>query len=149
MFIPEPLYKQILQAMPIPCVDLLVVDHGGRVLLHKRRNDPAKGQWWAPGGRVHKGELRAVAAKRKLSEEFGITGEHILPVELSTEDLMLPDGQGGTSHVIATVYRIEVDSRAPLVLDAQSETAEWRTLRGWSVEDLHPYVHKITSRVWS
>jgi colanic acid biosynthesis protein WcaH len=142
MIIPDDLYRRILPVLPIPCVDLLVVDRGGRVLLVKRRNEPAKGLWWIPGGRVHFGELRAAAALRKLQEECGLRAAGA-PLELSTEDLILPNGQGGDSHVIATVYRIDVDAGTPVVLDAQSEAAEWRTVAQWAGLDLHPYIRKL------
>lgn len=69
--IPEPLYRQILDRMPIVCVDVVVL-HEGRVLLVKRATEPAKGDWWFPGGRLLKGELLAAAAVRKCREEIGL-----------------------------------------------------------------------------
>lgn len=72
MQVSEGLYSQILQVMPIPCVDLLVVNHIGDILLLLRKNEPAAGQWWFPGGRVLFGERREDAAKRKLEEECSI-----------------------------------------------------------------------------
>lgn len=148
MHIPDELYRQILPVLPIACVDLLVVDRK-RVLLLKRRNEPAKGLWWLPGGRVHFGELRSAAAVRKLREECGLTVGGGAPLELSTEDLILPDGRGGNSHVIATVFRIDVDAGLPVVLDAQSEAAAWRTAQEWAGLGVHPYIlhclNKLTS----
>ncbi len=43
MFIPDELYRKVISILPIPCVDLLVVDHDRRVLPVKRRNEPARG----------------------------------------------------------------------------------------------------------
>lgn len=146
MSIPENLYRQILPVIPIPCVDLLIVDREKRVLLVKRRNEPAKGLWWLPGGRVHIGEMRATAAVRKLHEECGLKVFENPPIELSTEDLMLPNGHGAISHVIVTVYQIEVNSNAPIVLDRQSDAAEWRSSEAWLRTDLHPYVRKLIGR---
>lgn len=147
MHIPDELYRQILPVMPIPCVDLLVVDTKGKILLVKRRNEPAKGLWWVPGGRVQFGELRAAAALRKLREECGLHSGSRPPLELSTEDLILPNGQGGSSHVIATVYRIDVAAGQPVVLDAQSEAADWRTAKQWAAMDIHPYVLHCLGKV--
>ena len=42
--IPADEYKHILDIMPIPAVDLVVV-HEGKVLLVKRTNEPEKGKW--------------------------------------------------------------------------------------------------------
>ena len=49
MQIDKNLYKQIQKVMPIPCVDLVVVNDYGQVLLAKRRNEPAVNEWWFPG----------------------------------------------------------------------------------------------------
>ena len=49
-----------------------VVIHENRVLLVKRKNEPAAGQWAIPGGRVHAGETLASAAEREIMEETGI-----------------------------------------------------------------------------
>ena len=67
MLIPEDIYRLVKQAMPIPCVDLIVIDKLGRALLVKRANYPALGEWWFPGGRVHFLETRHGAVKRKLA----------------------------------------------------------------------------------
>jgi ADP-ribose pyrophosphatase YjhB (NUDIX family) len=142
MLIPEDQYRKILSLIPIPCVDLLVVDRVRRVLLLKRRNEPAKGLWWVPGGRVHFDELRIAAAHRKLQEECGLRPQ-ASPVELCTEDLILPNGDGSRSHVICTVFRFDVDGGSQVVLDEQSEAADWRTIEAWSETDLHPYVSKL------
>ena len=49
-----------------------VVFHENRVLLVKRKNMPAAGQWAIPGGKVHMGETLAEAAEREIMEETGI-----------------------------------------------------------------------------
>ena len=72
MVVPEPLYQQIWPIMPIACVDVVAHDGDGRVLLLCRAEEPAKGQWWFPGGRVHHMETRADAAARKLKEECSL-----------------------------------------------------------------------------
>ena len=72
--IPSELYRQIVDVLPILCVDIVIED-GGRYLLVKRTNEPLKGQWWVPGGRVLKGETIAEAAARKAREELGIEAE--------------------------------------------------------------------------
>jgi colanic acid biosynthesis protein WcaH len=43
-YIPQELYNQILINMPIACVDIALVSHG-RVLLVKRKDAPAQGEW--------------------------------------------------------------------------------------------------------
>ena len=65
------LYSQILEHMPIPAVDFVLV-HNHQVLLALRKDEPAKGQWWIPGGRVLKNETLETAVKRKALQEVGV-----------------------------------------------------------------------------
>jgi len=136
--IEEGLYRKIVRVMPIPCVDLLVTDRTGRVLLVKRKNEPAKGQWWFPGGRVHHGETRAVAAKRKLWEECGLVPESV--AEMGTYDLILPvPPPQEASHAITTLFLVRV-SKTTIGVDEQSAAADWRTFGDWKGDHLHPFV---------
>lgn len=54
-YINDETWKSIVQSMPIPSVDLVVKCPDG-ILLGKRVNEPAKGEWFVPGGRIQKGE---------------------------------------------------------------------------------------------
>ena len=49
-----------------------VVFHNKKVLLVKRKNPPAKGQWAIPGGKLEWGETLQRAAEREIREETGI-----------------------------------------------------------------------------
>ena len=56
----------------IRCVGAVVHDAAGRLLLVRRANDPGRGQWSLPGGRVEPGESDASAVARELQEETGL-----------------------------------------------------------------------------
>jgi mutator protein MutT len=58
---------------PSVCVGAIAVDDG-RLLLVRRRHEPAAGQWSVPGGRVEPGETLAEAVVRELAEETGLEG---------------------------------------------------------------------------
>ncbi|MBI4575109.1 MAG: NUDIX domain-containing protein [Planctomycetes bacterium] len=144
MRIPDALYRQLCTLMPIPCVDLLVEDPASRVLLLRRRNDPARGEWWFPGGRVHHRERRHAAALRKLREECGLEAARV--DELGTFDVMFEDcPPGAADHGVTTVYRATVDDPA-VALDAQSEAYRWSLPVAWGAEGLHPFVREVLSR---
>ena len=52
-----------------------IVIHDGALLMVQRANDPAKGLWSLPGGRVEQGEYLADALKREVLEETGLEVE--------------------------------------------------------------------------
>lgn len=56
----------------IRCVGGVVHDDAGRLLLVRRANDPSRGKWSIPGGRVEQGESDADAVIRELREETGL-----------------------------------------------------------------------------
>lgn len=140
MIIPESLYRQICGVLPIACVDLLITDSRGLVLLTMRRNEPAAGQWWFPGGRVFYKETREAAALRKLREECSLEPTGCLRA-IGTYDLIfnnLPPHVA--SHGITTLFHLQVGDRTDFKLDSQSLKAQWRECGAWMQEELHPFV---------
>jgi colanic acid biosynthesis protein WcaH len=69
--IPAKTYKSIIRQIPIVCVDLLI-RQDDKYLLVKRRDEPRKGQWWVPGGRIDFSESAVSAAVRKCNEETNL-----------------------------------------------------------------------------
>jgi colanic acid biosynthesis protein WcaH len=53
-WIPDDEWETIVANVPLVSVDL-VIDYDGGVLLGKRENDPAKDEWFVPGGTVFNG----------------------------------------------------------------------------------------------
>jgi 8-oxo-dGTP diphosphatase len=78
----EPLARQckslcMSERGPFIAVGAIVVREG-RLLLVRRGNEPAKGLWSLPGGRLEAGELLSSAVAREVREETGLeveTGE--------------------------------------------------------------------------
>lgn len=120
--IPENLYKEFLIHMPVVCVDLLV-RRGAKYLLVKRRNEPLKGEWWVPGGRVLKGEMALEAATRKLRAETGIEGRFFKFVGYY-EDFYETSAFDVPCHSISIVYETEVDEQR-IMVDETSEDFRW------------------------
>jgi 8-oxo-dGTP diphosphatase len=56
----------------IPCVGALTYDDAGRLLLVRRANEPGRGRWSVPGGRVEPGEDDIAAIVREMAEETGL-----------------------------------------------------------------------------
>lgn len=87
-WIPDDVWRDIVEHVPIPSVDLLVVTDDS-LLLAKRQNEPAKGEWFVPGGRVQKGESLEEAVHRVAKAELGV-------------DVVIIDELGGYNHMYET-----------------------------------------------
>ncbi|MCA1671872.1 MAG: NUDIX domain-containing protein [Actinobacteria bacterium] len=59
----------------VRCVGALVFDDAGRLLLVRRINEPGRGRWSVPGGRVDSGESDHQAVLREVVEETGVDVE--------------------------------------------------------------------------
>jgi colanic acid biosynthesis protein WcaH len=70
-WIPQPLYNKIAKCIPIISVEALIV-RGDELLFLRRINEPAKGEWWFPGGRIRKGESIEQTLRREVKEETGL-----------------------------------------------------------------------------
>lgn len=65
------LFLAVIDATPLVSIDLIVRNPQSEVLLGKRRNRPAQGFWFVPGGRIRKNERIAEALKRIVATEIG------------------------------------------------------------------------------
>mgnify|MGYP001569066701 FL=1 len=137
MVIPDNLYDLIIHSIPIACVDVAIIARGS-VLLVKRNDAPAKGEWWLPGGRVHKGETMRQTAKRKALEEVGIEC-HVGPI-IHTAETIFQDGPNGIPvHSINSCFLLfPIDELHPIVkLDSHHSQSKWVN---YVIDGLHPYV---------
>ena len=120
--IDQDLYNQIISNVPIACVDV-AIKHKGRILLVKRKDAPAKGEWWLPGGRVLKGELMREAALRKAREEVGLdcTTHGII----HTDETLFPDGPYDIPiHSINSCFLLYPQNHK-IRLDSHSSNYKW------------------------
>lgn len=59
----------------VDCVGALVYDAEHRLLVVQRANEPGRGLWSLPGGRVEPGEDDPTAVAREVAEETGLRVE--------------------------------------------------------------------------
>tara|TARA_B100000989_G_scaffold213282_1_gene162075 strand:- start:1461 stop:1886 length:426 start_codon:yes stop_codon:yes gene_type:complete len=109
MFIEDNLYSKIIKSVPIICVDI-IISFDNKFLLVKRSENPLKGEWWVPGGRVLIGENCVTAAKRKLNEELNISIDD-LKFYGFYEDLFEESSFGKhLYHTVSVVYFLEIEN---------------------------------------
>jgi|WetSurMetagenome_2_1015567.scaffolds.fasta_scaffold539307_1 colanic acid biosynthesis protein WcaH len=139
--IPNELYKEILENMPICCVDIVIYAEKNALLI-KRVNEPEKGEWWVSGGRIKKGEDIEEAVKRIVREEIGleIKEKRFLGVyEYHSDKTNFKDVKTGT-HSIVMGYAVEILRNSEVRLDKTSSEYKWIN----HIEDeLKPYVKNI------
>jgi colanic acid biosynthesis protein WcaH len=66
-------FATVIRLTPLISIDLIVHSPEGRVLLGRRKNEPAKNYLFVPGGRIGKGETIASAFERLTHDELGMT----------------------------------------------------------------------------
>lgn len=124
MYIPTDLYQSILQVTPILCVDVLIIADN-KCLLLMRNNDPVKGTYWFPGGRIYKNELIEQAAIRKAKEETNLdcTFGHIVSIEqtlFEKQGSMLTD-----AHTVNICCLLNAGNTSNLVIDKLHSDFKW------------------------
>jgi len=129
-FIPDSLYNKIVKCMPIPSVEAIIVKDD-TILFLKRKNEPAKGQWWFPGGRIRKGESLEEALFREVKEETGLTITEYKLVNVYSR--IFPE-----RHDITIVFLCKCKEGSIRLND---EHTEFRFFKNVPV-DIHPYLLK-------
>jgi colanic acid biosynthesis protein WcaH len=134
-WIPDDEWVTIVRNVPIVSVDLVVLTDDG-VVLAKRTNEPAKGEWFVPGGRVRKGERLENAAHRVAEEELGIEVEIVESLG-AYEHLYSESDVGGSGgkHYLANGFVVR-HVAGEIVSDEQHESVQVCT----KLSKLHPYV---------
>ena len=123
--IPSNEYVKIVENMPIVCIDGIIINSDGKFLLVKRENEPFKGEYWVPGGRLLKNETLENAVKRKMKQELGIEVK-IQKLFGYFEDFYenTYNVQSGL-HVVSFIFLLNTDEIENIKLDNQSSEWKW------------------------
>ena len=142
-FIPHKEWETIVRNVPLVSVDL-VVKHNDGVLLGKRQNEPAKDEWFVPGGRVRKNERLTDAVHRIAQEELNCDVEinqslGVFEHFYDTSDIPSVDSK----HYLANGF-VVTPNKEPSIGDDQHE--EVRTFSEPFTE-FHPYVEQYLQQL--
>lgn len=133
-------WRTVVENVPIVSVDL-IVKHDGGVVLGRRTNEPGKGVWFVPGGRVRKGERLEAAVHRVAREELGVDVEidHSLGVDEHHWDTSeFPDI--GAKHHVPVAYVVSIVGET---FDPDDQHDALRVFQPPFDEiELHPFVER-------
>jgi colanic acid biosynthesis protein WcaH len=121
-------FKTVIENTPLVSIDLCLVCDG-QVLLGKRTNEPLKGEWFTPGGRIHKNETWQDALLRIAEAELGLSG-------ISVEDFSLMGvwdhfynnsalDQDISTHYVNLPHYAAFESKPQITIDDQHGEFKW------------------------
>jgi len=129
--IPSSLYELITDSIPIASVEA-IISKGNSLLFLRRKNSPAKGQWWFPGGRIRKGETLEEALYREVKEE---TGLEVIESKLVNVYSRICDER----HDITIAYLCKCKGDKIIL---NSEHSEYRYFKSLP-KSIHPYLIQV------
>ena len=120
-------FSFLIKHSPLISIDLIIINGNEEILLGKRKNNPAKGYWFVPGGRIFKDEKLSNAFERISENELGIkvnmecsnfvgVFEHFYENNFFNENF--------STHYIAIAFKIRTD-HLDNVPKEQHEELKW------------------------
>jgi colanic acid biosynthesis protein WcaH len=138
-------FATVIRLTPLVSIDLIVRSSEGRVLVGRRKHEPAKGTYFVTGGRITKNESRAAAFQRIAREELGLDARLEHARFVGVYDHFYPANRleqaGYGTHYVSIAYELTLhQSPSALPLDQHGEYA-WLTVRELLA---NPEVHENT-----
>ena len=143
------IFKAVIENTPLVSIDLCLVCNR-QILLGKRCNDPLKGRWFTPGGRIHKNETWQAALLRIVEVELGLSGTTVEEFELMGAWNHFYNNsaldQNTSTHYVNLPHYAEFKSRPQIILDNQHGEFKWFDLSVVSNDEkFHPYMRNYAS----
>ena len=136
-------FAQIVRHAPLVSIDIIVRDSQKHALLGLRTNEPARGEYFVPGGVIRKNEKIRDAFARILEAELGIrlsldnaTFMGVFEHFYETNRFGNPDY--GT-HYVVLAYEIALNQRPLIEIDSQHSNVRWMAEADiLAAENVHP-----------
>lgn len=150
--LPDPFqFSSACSILPLISIDWIVTSPDGKLLLGFRRNAPARGWWFTPGGRIRKNESFSAAMIRVADEELGLPStllDHASMRMMGVWDHFYEDSAFATeisTHYINLPHWLPLSWQDIDILSMRpnSQHAAWQWLDvavAESSEIVHPYV---------
>lgn len=130
MFLDTEDFSHVVRTTPLISIDLLIENERGEFLVGRRKNRPAQGCWFVPGGRVLKDESLSNAFTRLSKEELGKTfymsegaffgvWQHFYDDNFSSSSF--------TTHYVVLGFRLRINTREWVLPSGQHDLWRWMT----------------------
>ncbi len=137
-------FAEVVRLSPLVSIDLIVHNSRGEILVGLRENEPAKGFWFVPGGRILKNERIHEAFERLAVNELGVKlnykdakfvglFEHLYANNFA-------DREGFGTHYIVLAHSINIDEATLDLPDDQHSDYKWLDPKSLCEDDgVHSY----------
>jgi len=142
-------FRTVIENTPLVSIDICLV-HDNKMLLGKRNNEPLRGKWFTPGGRILKNEswqdcLRRVAQSElglnvTDTREFTLMGiwDHFYPNSAVEKDV--------STHYVNLPHYCYLKEQPNLLTDEQHDNLAWFDLEEIKdTENFHDYMQSYSS----
>jgi colanic acid biosynthesis protein WcaH len=137
-------FLEVVERTPLVSIDLIVRRKDGCVLLGMRTNEPARGCWFVPGGRMHKNETIEAAFRRICADELGLEASwasaRFLGVFEHFYTTNFAEQSGFGTHYVVLAYEITPrDMPEKLPADQHGEFRWFEVERLLRTDAVHPH----------
>lgn len=137
-------FATVVASAPLVAIDLIVEDVQGAVLLGLRKNPPAKGYWFVPGGRIRKDETLNNAFARIAQDELRLhaqmTQSRCIGIYEHFYDTNFNGTVGATTHYLVLAYCLKMARESLQLPHEQHSQYIWMQPDQIAQHpDVHPY----------
>jgi len=142
-------FRTVIENTPLVSIDICLV-HNEKILLGKRNNEPLKGQWFTPGGRILKNESWQDCLRRVAQSELGVNvddtgGFKLMGVWDHFYENSAVDKEIST-HYINLPHYCCLKEQPILMAGEQHDNLSWFDLEEIKDNDnFHEYMHSYAS----
>jgi colanic acid biosynthesis protein WcaH len=128
MYLSTEYFKTVIASTPLISIDLIVKNSQREYLLGYRKNKPAQGYWFVPGGRILKNESKGDALYRLIHNELGLAldlsnAKFVGVFEHFYDDCVFDDNI--STHYVVLGYEINLDIDLSYLPKVQHSEYKW------------------------
>lgn len=140
------LFKTIVNHTPLVSIDICLLNDD-EILMCKRNNNPLKGEWFTPGGRIYKNEKINFALSRICNVELGLEQVNTKDfIPFGAWDHIFDNsifGENISTHYINLPHYCSLSFKPKIKLDSQHNNFQWiKLVEIADNEKYHIYMRK-------